>query len=118
MAEQRPPGDEADLRRAIAWAGAVLTAVGVVGLFVRPNLYVVWVFLIVFAAGCHWLRPLGSIDAPSPQCLSTWQDVVFEGVSRDDLHPWSQLDRLVLDRPELSNRGAAVLAAILTWLRT
>jgi hypothetical protein len=46
-------GDEADLRRAIAWAGAVLTAVGVVGLFVRPNLYVVWVFLIVFAAGCH-----------------------------------------------------------------
>jgi Flp pilus assembly protein TadB len=48
MAEQRQPGNEADLRRAIAWAGAVLAAVGVVGLFVRPGRYIVWVFLIAF----------------------------------------------------------------------
>ena len=45
---ERRPGREADLGRAIAWPGAILAAAGVLGLVIRPDLYILWVFLIAF----------------------------------------------------------------------
>jgi cyanate permease len=40
--------DAQQVKRLIAWWAAVLAFVGVVGLFVRPDLVLLWVFLIAF----------------------------------------------------------------------
>lgn len=44
MREHEPP-DDADLRRAIAWAGAVFVAVAIVGFVPLPSLAFLWAFL-------------------------------------------------------------------------
>lgn len=47
MREHEPP-DDADLRRAIAWAGAVFVAVAIVGFVPLPSLAFLWAFLFFF----------------------------------------------------------------------
>jgi hypothetical protein len=42
------PRDNAAAHRAVAWAGAVFAGIGVIGLFLAPSAYVLWVCLIAF----------------------------------------------------------------------
>jgi hypothetical protein len=46
--KQAPPFDASTLRVA-AWAGAVLAAIGLLGLIYAPSMLVIWITLLVFA---------------------------------------------------------------------
>ncbi len=49
MSQGRQAPVDASTLRAAAWAGAVLAAIGLLGLFYAPSMRLVWIAMLVFA---------------------------------------------------------------------